>query len=471
MGDPSLPEPPAEWSRVVDYHAELTMARLSRASYLTVRQIHSEDVSVNPDYPHLFSPRSTESWKFADQKLASDDAVDRMPYVFENAFSQKIVIAIRGNDSFEDWNGPTDAVARDGELLKLMGMPSPETDRTKRQMAALQDALLPGEAWDPQFAQVLDFAKAVRDEYEPLGYEITVTGHGMGGAHAQVIAHTFGWGGRSFDAPGAANIVESEGYRKWLADNQVTLPDTSLKEVLHLPWRSEDFLNYKVNNSAVSQMMGPHLGEKQSISSYVGREGLASQASYAAGLVAGAYNETPLLSDALSTRIPGAMAGRLDAAAQVGQYGTDAFYRHDIDRIVRVFETAAVRQDQGDRQPLPMFGADPENAEHPFARNSTRPSPLDALSVVAEPLPHVTPDASYDAAMKRFLEAASGDATTFRGAARELCDTPQAKAWLEMGIARADAQQTVARDMLMPCPDQQHAQAPAESAAGKGEAR
>ena len=50
MGDPSLPEPPVEWSIVVDYHAELTMARLSRASCLTVQRLESGDVSVNPDH-------------------------------------------------------------------------------------------------------------------------------------------------------------------------------------------------------------------------------------------------------------------------------------------------------------------------------------------------------------------------------------------------------------------------------------
>ena len=44
MGDPSLSEPPVEWLRKVCCHAQLT-----------VQQLESQDVCVNPDHPRTFS--------------------------------------------------------------------------------------------------------------------------------------------------------------------------------------------------------------------------------------------------------------------------------------------------------------------------------------------------------------------------------------------------------------------------------
>ncbi|OHE89831.1 MAG: hypothetical protein A2213_05525 [Lysobacterales bacterium RIFOXYA1_FULL_68_6] len=80
-------------------------------------------------------------------------------HAFVNHAEQRIVIAVRGGDDPLDGKGPNIAVARDGELLDLMGAPAPATDRTRAQMARLQETVLPGDAWDTQFRQALDFAK------------------------------------------------------------------------------------------------------------------------------------------------------------------------------------------------------------------------------------------------------------------------------------------------------------------------
>src|SRR3546814_12377021 len=88
-------------------------------------------------------------------------------------------------------------------------------------MAELQKRLYPGDQWHPQFDDALDYARRIRDKYEPLGYTFEAVGHGPGGSEAQLVAHTFGWGGRTFDALGAQNLTESRGYASWLANNGV----------------------------------------------------------------------------------------------------------------------------------------------------------------------------------------------------------------------------------------------------------
>ena len=281
-----------------------------------------------------------------------------------NEPDRRIVIAVRGSDNLVDWTGPNAAVARDAEWLDLANVMSPQTDRTRRQMAWIQDKLLPGEAWDPQFGQLLDFAKEIRDTYEPRGYTIEGTGHSQGGAGAQLISETFGWGGRSFDAPGAANVTGSRGYRDWLQANDVT--PAGVPRFKPAPFDS-GFLNYAVNNSVVSHKTGEHLGQVQSISSFVGREGLASHARHAVGIVGGGIAETPLLGEALKTTGSARMASTVMSIAHGSQHGVDAFDRHDMGRIVRVFEEAVRRQERGDRQPLPILGEQQSRSLPPLA--------------------------------------------------------------------------------------------------------
>src|SRR3546814_11075765 len=59
------------------------------------------------------------------------------------------------------------------------------------QMAELQKRLYPGDQWHPQFDDALDYARRIRDKYEPLGYTFEAVGHGLGGSEAQLVAHTF----------------------------------------------------------------------------------------------------------------------------------------------------------------------------------------------------------------------------------------------------------------------------------------
>ncbi|MGY1458727.1 hypothetical protein ACW5F0_08780 [Luteimonas sp. A534] len=369
------------------------------------------------------------------------DASGFVAYAFANESQKRVVIAIRGSDNAADWSGPNLALARDGELLDLLGLPSPGTDRTRAQMASIQEKLLPGDAWDPQFREALDFALKVQDTYGAQGYRIEVVGHSLGGAHAQVLSHTFGWDGRSFDAPGAANIVQSQGYRQWLEDNGAT---PSLVPRFRPSFFAADgtgFLNYEVNNSVVSKKSGPHLGESQSISSFTGREGLASHTRYAAGVVGGAINETPLLRQALKTMGGARLASTIGHAAHGSHHGIDAPDRHGTDRIVAVFEEAVRRQERGDRQPLPIWGH--HDVQDPKAlAGVTQCRPLLAQASLEQQQRAVRSlfDGPDDGPFARFFDATmAGDADAVRRVARELCAGPEATAWLQSGRERLKA--------------------------------
>lgn len=439
MNDIEIPDPPAEWSRGVDYRKELLMARLSRVSYLDQASIDSSDARVNPDYLPLFSD------SLGPQRWRSLDGIDHSAttglviHSFVNQAEKRIVIAVRGSDDPLDWKGPNIAVARDGELLDLMGAPAPATDRTRAQMARLQEAVLPGDAWDPQFRQALDFAKRMHDTYGSQGYRIEVTGHSAGGAHAQVLSHTFGWGGRTFDAPGAANIVASDGYRQWLGDHRMTpmqAPDFRADAF------EGGFLNYKVNNSLVSHQTGPHIGASQSISSLEGREGFGSHARYVAGLVGGGLSETPLAGKAIKASGLGRLGHLVGPVAHGSQHGVDALDRHDMGRIVGVFEEAVRRQEKGERQPLPIFGERALPPEPPLASREAQPPPHDATFPATSPM--LLSGSGRDA-LTRMLDAASrGDAESCRAAMESLHASPEADAWLKNGQERLIAQNGIA---------------------------
>lgn len=438
MDDVDIPDPPAEWMRGVDYRKELLMARFSRVSYLDQAGIHRPDTHRNPDHEPLFAPSlGAQRWR----PLSSADhttTTGLVIHAFANDADKRIVVAIRGSDDPLDWKGPNIAVARDGELLDLIGAPAPATDRTRAQMARLQDVVLPGDAWDPQFRQALDFAKAVQDTYGSQGYKIEVTGHSAGGAHAQVLSHTFGWGGRTFDAPGAANIVASDGYRQWLGDNRMV--------PMHAPDFRADvfdggFLNYKVNNSVVSHKTGPHIGESQSISSLEGREGFGSHARYVAGLVGGGINETPLAGQVIKGSGLGRMGNLVGPAAHASQHGVDALDRHDMGRIVAVFEEAVRRQERGERQPLPIFGERAPAAQPPLALQSVQPAGDPVTSGNAG---HMLLTGSGRDALEQLLQAAArGDAETCRAAMSCLNAAPDAEAWLKRGQERLRAEHTI----------------------------
>lgn len=439
MEDSDIPDPPAEWTRGVDYRGELVMARFSRASYLDQAGINTTDKRINEDYEHLFDQAlgSRRWWLLSsgDHNATSGLVI----HAFANDAEKRIVIAVRGSDDPLDWKGPNIAVARDGELLDLIGAPAPATDRTRAQMARVQEALLPGDAWDPQFRQALDFAKRVQDTYGSQGYRIEVTGHSAGGAHAQVLSHTFGWGGRTFDAPGAANIVASDGYRQWLGEHRMTpmqAPDFRADAF------DGGFLNYKVNNSVVSHQTGPHIGASQSISSLEGREGFGSHARYVAGLVGGGLSETPLAGQAIKASGLGRLGNLVGPVAHGSQHGVDALDRHDMGRIVGVFEEAVRRQEQGERQPLPIFGERALPPEPPLASRDAHQPPHYATFPANGP---TVLTGNGREALTRMLDAASrGDADACRAAMASLHASPEADAWLKSGQERLIAQNGIA---------------------------
>jgi len=442
--------PPSPWERI-DYWRELELARFSRLSYLDKENVDNPDPRVNPDHRHLLDGElGPRRWERIDTRDFNDSSGFVAHAFMQDRPDKRIVLAIRGSDNAADWAGPNLAVSRDGELLDMLNLSSPGTDRTRAQMARVQEALLPGDAWDPQFRQALDFARELRDRYVPQGYRIEVTGHSLGGAPAQLISHTFGWNGRSFDAPGAANIVASKGYRDWLVDNGV--------HPAHAPRFRADpfdsgFLNYKVNNSAVSHKTGPHLGDAQSISSLVGREGFGPHARYAAGIAGGAISETPLLGQALKATGAGRLASVVGYAAHGAQHGLDAPDRHDIGRVVAVFEEAVRRQDRGDRQPLPIFGDHGLPPAPPVARAH------DALP----PLPR---DAGTDHAFDHLRAAMDTDnRQIFERALAAVADRDDARERHAAVVARVDAREQAAaagqeRLAEQPAPDAHQHQTP-----------
>ncbi|MBD9367292.1 hypothetical protein IB242_01180 [Xanthomonas sp. XNM01] len=296
---------------------------------------------------------------------------------------------------------------------------------------------MPGDAWHPQFGHALDFAREVRDTYATQGYRIEVVGHGTGGAHAQVIAQTFGWGGRSFDAPGAANIIDSNGYRGWLAENGVT--PAGMAGFRPDPLDS-GFLNYKVNNSAISQKSGPHLGDAQSISSLEGRTTPESRARYVAGLAGGAVDGTPLLGETLRAAKAGRVLQAVEGPAPLVHHGLDAADRHDKDRIVSVFEEAVRRQERDDARPLPMFGehgrreAPPPLAQQP--PEAGRAPDADASQCERDAVRSLL-EGGPESGVQRLLDAArQGDAGAVDRALREMTGGAAGQAWLQSGLDR-----------------------------------
>lgn len=256
--------------------------------------------------------------------------------VFERAGDpdSRLVISFRGSDETRDWVGPNPRLAADGELLDLAGLPGPATDHTRRQMATLQTAVLSD--WDPQFEAALDYALDIQKQYGS-DHKIEVTGHSLGGAHAQIAAHTFGWGGRTFDAPGADNIINSEGYKRWCAKHEIT--PVGPPDYRHGGFQADSFLNYTVNNSVPSHKTGGHIGEKLSISSLIGREGLRAHGAWALGLIGGAITETPLLGKAVGMAT-GVNERWISGIANAANVAGDASDRHDMTRIVRLFQKA-----------------------------------------------------------------------------------------------------------------------------------
>jgi len=114
-------------------------------------------------------------------------------------------------------------------------------------------------AYHQQFYDSLKYANEINelangDDSAYAGYKITTTGHSLGGGHAQILSHTYGWDGVTWDAPKASLIVQSLGYKAQLAEYNLNPQGVS-----------SNFVNYAESGSVVS-VLPPFYAE------FIGRE-------------------------------------------------------------------------------------------------------------------------------------------------------------------------------------------------------
>ncbi len=110
------------------------------------------------------------------------------------------------------------------------------------------DAALAVDGAHEQFLDALKFALQIRDsDLLPPGASISVTGHSLGGALAQLAADAFGWGGVTFDAPGAGQLTDNSQFDTFLSDNGLSFG------------RVGALTNYVITNSLFSSV-GSRIG-------------------------------------------------------------------------------------------------------------------------------------------------------------------------------------------------------------------
>lgn len=405
-----IPDPP--WAEP-DYTEDLMFARLARASYGSREEIMASMIGA-PSQPF----RLPTNWSLLGKdelhhpdnfRSNPDTSFTAATFEQEALYRQRLVVAVRGSDELADWAwnplkpaepaGPNVALAADGNLVGLVtGLPM--GDKTKEQIAWLQQKPLPD--WSPAFDDLLDYGLEIQRKYGDKGYEIEVTGHSLGGAGAQLLSHTFGWGGRTFDPAGAQNILASEGYEKWLGRNGITPKGAPAYD----PQRPQNtgLLNYTVNDSVPSQNTGPHIGATEPITALGGRENIEDYMKYGVSKLAG----LPLAGPAVA-RAAGIGGPWVSMVMKGTSEGLDATERHDMDRIVRVFESAA------EKDKLQQWGQTDPDAPglQPSLRAGKGRSPTDDLL-----------DRAFDAYM-------SNDDRAFSKVMDEYRQTPDGLAWAQ----------------------------------------
>lgn len=351
-----IPEIPKHF--VNDYSHDLTLAQLAHVAYADRSELNA---AMNGGFrqPEFQLP---PNWRpLLDQPFGHTQDKDTgfAATVFREEGSGDIVIAYRGSDDAQDWSGPNTKVAMDGPILNTVleianPLGTPTGERVQRQLQDIQKQLLDGvfDASNDQFGQALTLAREVRRAYPDA--QIEVTGHSLGGALAQVAAHTYDMPGRSFDAPGAANIIESEGYDLWLKSNGMSPRQPRASRETTGERQTEDrdqFINYKVNDSIVSQMTGLHLGDTDAVTALSGRQGLGDYTKYAGDKAADLIGAIPLVG---KVKRLGDGAEWAQMYIQAAGNSLDVTEKHDMQRIVQVFSTAVEKgelQRWGDHSP------------------------------------------------------------------------------------------------------------------------
>ncbi|MDT8388715.1 MAG: calcium-binding protein [Thiogranum sp.] len=109
----------------------------------------------------------------------------------------------------------------------------------------------------PQFLDALEFGLRVKQQVDQLSlslsgteFNVTVTGHSLGGGLAQLTADVFGWGGMTFEAPGVGQLTDNSAFDDFLVTNGLSFGQVG------------DLTNYVVSNSLISSV-GIHIGTTQ----------------------------------------------------------------------------------------------------------------------------------------------------------------------------------------------------------------
>ncbi|MDD5297129.1 MAG: DUF2974 domain-containing protein [Rhodocyclaceae bacterium] len=119
-------------------------------------------------------PTPPDGWRPLEKFQTVDPTTGFAAFAFQNTQTHEIIIAYRGT------NGPSDL---------------------------RPDAAIAGiKSWDPQFTQALEFANRVQQANRDA--TITVTGHSLGGAMAELASQMFGFGGSTYDPGGAARSTQ-----------------------------------------------------------------------------------------------------------------------------------------------------------------------------------------------------------------------------------------------------------------------